>query len=121
MHQLVKNLPVRKNKTYFCLAYEKDFEEAYAFYCARYENISLQEFLHLGLTEFNMKLSSIPESEPLFTILKSRVINTANIKNKDERKYWNELKRKNRIPSEYLSTSEIMADLKQFTKEKKKL
>lgn len=68
-----------------------------------------------------MKLSSIPESEPLYTILKSRVINTANIKNKDERKYWNELKRKNKIPSEYLSTTEIMADLKQFTKEKKKL
>lgn len=68
-----------------------------------------------------MKLSSIPESEPLYTILKSRVINTSNIKNKDERKYWNELKRKNKIPSEYLSTTEIMADLKQFTKEKKKL
>lgn len=68
-----------------------------------------------------MKLSSIPESEPLYIILKSRVINTANIKNKDERKYWNELKRKNKIPSEYLSTTEIMADLKQFTKEKKKL
>jgi hypothetical protein len=68
-----------------------------------------------------MKLSSIPESEPLYIILKSRVINTANIKNKDERKYWNELKRKNKIPSEYLSTTEIMADLKQFTKEKKKI
>jgi uncharacterized protein YpuA (DUF1002 family) len=68
-----------------------------------------------------MKLSSIPESEPLYIILKSRVINTANIKNKDERKYSNELKRKNKIPSEYLSTTEIMADLKQFTKEKKKL
>ena len=68
-----------------------------------------------------MKLSSIPESEPLYTILKSRVINTAKIKNKDERKYWNELKRKNKIPSVYLSTSEIMADLRQFTKEKKKL
>lgn len=68
-----------------------------------------------------MKLSSIPESEPLYIILKSRVINTAKIKNKDKRKYWNELKRKNKIPSEYLSTSEIMADLRQFTKEKKKL
>ena len=52
-----KNLPVKKSKTYFCIAYERDFEEAYAFYCARYENISLQEFLHLGLTEFNMKLA----------------------------------------------------------------
>lgn len=119
MHLLESHLPVKSSKTYFCIAYEKDFEEAYAFYCARYENISLQEFLHLGMTEFNIKLNSIPESEPLFTILKSRVINTAKIKDKEQRKYWNELKRKNRIPSEYLSTSEILTDLKQFTKEKK--
>lgn len=119
MHLLVKNLPVRSNKTYFCLAYEKDFEEAYAFYCARYENISLKEFLRLGMTEFNMKLGSIPESEPLFTTLKSRVINTSQIKDKEQKKYWNTLKNKNKIPSEYLSTKEVMLDLKQFAKEKK--
>lgn len=116
---LVRNLPAKSNKTYFCLAYEKDFEEAYAFYCARYENISLKDFLKLGITEFNMKISSIPETEPLFTILKSRVINLSQIKNKDERKYWSTLKNKNKIPSEYLSTKEIMLDLKQFAKEKK--
>lgn len=76
--------------------------------------------MHLGITEFNMKLSSIPESEPLFTILKSRVINTSKIKDKDQRAYWNELKRKNKIPSEYLSTKEIFDNLKEFTKERKK-
>lgn len=65
------------------------------------------------------KFSSIPESEPLFLILKSRTINTAKIKDKEERKYWNKLKQNNAIPSEYLSTREIMLDLKSFTKEKK--
>lgn len=109
----------KQNKTYFCFAYPSDLENAYAFYCARYENISFKEFLGLGITEFIMKLNSIPESEPLFTIIKSRVINTSTIKNKDERKYWNDLKRKNKLPSEYLSTREIMFDLKQFAKEKK--
>lgn len=71
------------------------------------------------MTEFNIKLNSIPETEPLFTILKSRAINTSKIKDKEQRKYWNELKIKNKIPSEYLSTQEIFNDLKQFTKEKK--
>lgn len=66
-----------------------------------------------------MKLSSIPESEPLFTTLKSRVINTSEIKDKEQRKYWNKLKNKNKIPSEYLSINEIMIDLRHFTKEKK--
>lgn len=65
------------------------------------------------------KFSSVPESEPLFTILKSRTINTANIKDKEERKYWNKLKKINAIPSEYLSAREIMLDLTNFTKEKK--
>ena len=71
------------------------------------------------MTEFNIKLGSIPESEPLYTILKSRVINVSQIKDKEQKKYWNTLKNKNRIPFEYLSPSEIMLDLKQFTKEKK--
>ena len=65
------------------------------------------------------KFSSIPESEPLFTILKSRTIDTGKIKDKEEKKYWNKLKRINRIPSEYISTREIMLDLKKFAKEKK--
>lgn len=94
-------------------------DQAYAFYCARYENISFKEFLNLGLTDFSKKFASIPESEPLFTIIKSRTIDTSKIKDKEEKKYWNKLKRINAIPSEYLSTDEIMIDLTKFAKEKK--
>ena len=64
-----------------------------------------------------MKFSSVPESEPLFNILKSRVINIGDIKDKEERKHWQELKRKNKIPDLYLSTKEIMVDIKSKTKE----
>lgn len=67
------------------------------------------------------KFQSIPESEPLHTILKSRSIDTGKIKDKEERKYWNSLKRINRIPSEYLSASEIITDLTDFTKKEKKI
>lgn len=94
-------------------------DQAYAFYCARYENITFDEFLNLGITEFSKKFASIPENEPLYTILKSRTIDTSKIKDKEEKKYWNKLKRINQIPSEYISTREIMLDLKNFAKEKK--
>lgn len=77
--------------------------------------------MKLGITDFAKKFKSIPESEPLYIILKSRTIDTSKIKDKDEKKYWNRLKRINQIPSEYISTREIMLDLKKFTKEKKKL
>ena len=96
-------------------------DDAYAFYCARYENITFEEFLKLGITDFMRKFKSIPESEPLYTKIKARTINTGTIKDKEERKYWNKLKRIYAIPSEYLSTREIMLDLKNFTKEKKGL
>lgn len=88
----------------------------YAFYCARYENISYDKFLQLGFREFMKKLNSIPESEPLFNIIKSRSINLGTIKNKDERKYWRELKRINAIPQIYLSTTEIYDTLKSQVK-----
>ena len=110
---------MRKSKTLFCFAYPSDLNNAYAFYCARYENITFQEFLKLGQTDFLRKFNSIPESEPLFTIIKSRSIDTSKIKDKEERKYWNSLKRINRIPSEYLSAGEIITNLTNFTKEKK--
>lgn len=112
-----RNLPV-KSKTYFCFGYPKDLDEAYAFYCARYENISFKEFLKLGISDFVRKFNSIPESEPLFTILKSRSIEISKIKDKEEKKYWNKLKRLNAIPPEYISTREIMAGLEKFVKEK---
>jgi len=41
------------------------------------------------------------------------------IKDKNEKKYWSNLKRMNAIPAEYLSVDEILTDLSQFTKEKK--
>lgn len=109
----------KSNKTYFCFAYPSDLDNAYAFYCARYENISFEEFLKLGITDFTRKFSSIPESEPLYTIIKSRTIDTNKIKDKEERRYWNKLKRLNAIPSEYISTKEIMLDLTKVSKEYK--
>lgn len=79
--------------------------------------MTMSEFLQLGLSDFMRKFQSIPESEPLFTILKSRTIDTSKIKDKEERKYWNQLKRINAIPSEYISTNEIMFNLSKTSKE----
>lgn len=61
-----------------------------------------------------MKLASIPEDEPLFKIIKSRIIDTNKIKDKEERKYWNELKRVNKIPDIYLSEEEIKDNLNNY-------
>ena len=91
----------------FCFAYYRDLDEAYAFYCARYENISFDKFLQLPLSEFNKKISSIPEGEPLYTIMKSRAINLNKIKDKEQRKYWQELKRDNKIPYAYYHKDDI--------------
>lgn len=68
--------------------------------------------MDLNFDELNRKLSSIPETEPLFTIIKSRTIDLSKIKNKDERKYWRELKKINAIPQLYLSDKEIYDNLK---------
>ena len=59
-----------------------------------------------------MKLGSVPETEPLYTLIKSRVINIEEIKDKEERKYWRKLKRLNRIPDVYLPTEIIISELK---------
>lgn len=117
-----KHFPVqnkKSNKTYFCFAYPSDLDQAYAFYCARYKDMSFKEFLELGITDFMKKLASIPENEPLYTIIKSRTIDLSKIKDKDERKYWGNLKRIHAIPSEYLPIEEIMQDLNKMIKEKK--
>lgn len=74
--------------------------------------------MNLGINEVRRKMKSIPESEPLFTIIKSRTINTAKIKDKNERKYWEELKRINRIPDIYISNQEIEINLKKKLGEK---
>ena len=58
--------------------------------------------MRLPITDLMYKLGSIPESEPLYKIIQSRVINLADIKDKNERKHWSKLKRANKIPDEYL-------------------
>ena len=108
-----------KSETIFSWAYPEDLDQAYAFYCSRYENISWEEFMNLGFFEVRKKMGSIPESEPLYKIIKSRTINTSKIKDKEERKYWQELKRINKIPEIYLPTSEINKRLEQFIKQKR--
>jgi len=94
-----------------CLPY--DNEQIYPFWCSRYGNITYNEYLKIGIEEFNMKVNSIPESEPLYKVLKSRSINLEKIKDKEERKYWRELKRVNKIPDIYLSIDEIYRDIKE--------
>ena len=73
-----------------------------------------EEFLKLGITDFMMKLNSIPESEPLYNIIKSRMINPASIKDKEERKYWRKQKQINKIPDIYLSNEELDINLKEM-------
>lgn len=94
-------------ETYICYAYEKDLNQLYDFYCARYKNITYNEFLKLGINELNRKLESIPENEPLYKMIKARTINIGKIKDKEERKYWRELKELYKIPSIYLSDNEL--------------
>ena len=67
--------------------------------------------MKLGYLEFSMKLASIPEDEPLFKIIKSRVIDLGQIKDKEEKKYWRELKRINAIPDIYNEKGENFHDL----------
>ena len=125
---MMRNLPVSKitnnvrtrNKI-FCFAYQDDLDQAYAFYCSRYQNITWEEFLNLGFFEFKKKLSSIPKSEPLYDIIKSRTIELSKIKNKEERKYWKELKRINQIPQIFIRTEDIYKDLKYKMKDNKYL
>ena len=110
---IIKHPQKPSKTTPICFAYDKDLEQIYAFYCARYENISFDEFLKLGITDFMMKLNSIPETEPLYNLIKSRVINPATIKDKEERKYWRKQKQINKIPDIYLSNEELDLNLKE--------
>lgn len=104
--------PKKNNrKTIICLPYDND--EIYAFWCARYENISFEKYLKIPISEFNRKINSIPESEPLYKRIKSRVINIGKIKNKEERDYWRQLKRTYQIPNIYLGNEELEDILKE--------
>ena len=109
-----KNHPRKASKTSICLPY--DLDDIYAFWCSNYQDMTFNKFLHIRLSEFNRKMKRIPESEPLYKIIQSRVINIGKIKDKDQKKYWREQKRINRIPSEYLSNEEIMNELKSSMK-----
>lgn len=93
-----------------CLPY--DNKDIYPFFCSRYGNIKYKDYLKMGYEEFSMKLNSIPEDEPLFKILKSRTIDLGKIKDKEERKYWREMKRLNEIPDIYKTIDEIYKELK---------
>lgn len=75
--------------------------------------------MQLGFFEVKKKMSSIPENEPLYKIIKSRTIDTAKIKDKEERKYWQELKKINEIPQIYLPLEEIDRKLNEFVNKKK--
>ena len=79
------------------------------------------EFLKLGYEEFTMKLGSIPEQEPLYTIIKSRVINIDSIRDKEERKYWRELKRIHKIPDIYLPNEIIVNNLQKMIESEGKI
>ena len=114
--EILKNKPKKDNNMIICFGYESDLQQMYAFYCARYENIKYDDFLKLGINEFSMKLNSIPKDEPLYEIIKSRTININTIKDKEERKYWRELKRINRIPDEYKTNEEIEKEIKKELK-----
>lgn len=109
----------KNNKMVICFAYQEDLEQMYSFYCARYENITFEEFLKLGYKEFLMKLNSIPETEPFYKVIKSRTINLSKIKNKEERAYWRELSQINAIPSIFKSNNELDVELKQNIKNNK--
>jgi hypothetical protein len=70
-----------------------------------------KELLEMGYEEFTAKLNSIPKNEPLYDIIKSRVIKLSSIKDKSEKKYWQELKKANRIPDIYKSNEMIYSEL----------
>ena len=109
------------NKTIFCFAYQEDLDQAYAFYCSRYQDLTWEEFLQKGFLEFKKKLGSIPKSEPLYDIIKSRTIDLSKIKDKEERKYWREMKKVNEIPQIFIPTQEVYQELKGRLKETKQI
>lgn len=115
-NEIIRENHVSSKETIVCLPY--DIYEIYAFYCSRYTDIKYKDFLNLGYEEFSIKLNSIPENEPLYKVFKSRAININSIKDKEEKKYWKELKRVNKIPDIYLPTQEINRNIKDILKER---
>lgn len=68
------------------------------------------------MSEFNRKISSIPESEPLYDRIKSRIISLYKIKDKDLREHWQELREAYKIPQIYLSSDELDSKIKEELK-----
>lgn len=68
------------------------------------------------MSEFNRKISNIPENEPLYNRIKSRVIRANEIKDKEMRKFWLDQKEAYKIPQIYLSTKELDLKLKEELK-----
>lgn len=66
----------------------------------------------MGYEEFSAKLNSIPKDEPLYEIIKSRAIKLESIKDKEERKYWRDLKHANKIPDIYKSNDMVLSEIK---------
>jgi predicted RNA-binding protein with PUA domain len=97
-----------------CIPY--DIEQIFAFFCSRYGNITYKELLNMGYEEFVAKINSLPKSEPLYEILKSRIIDISKIKDKEEKKYWLELKRINKIPDEYKTIEEVHREIKNMAR-----
>lgn len=74
--------------------------------------MTYKELLNMGYEEFSAKLNSIPKNEPLYDIIKSRVIKLESIKDKEERKYWRDLKNANKIPDIYKSNDMVLSEMK---------
>lgn len=112
-----ETFPASKNKSnsemILCIPY--DIENIYAFMCSRYGNITYKDLMNMGYEEFKAKINSIPKNEPLFDIFKSRSIDLNSIKDKEQKKYWQELKRVNRIPDIYKTIEEIHKEIKTQT------
>ena len=96
-----------------------DILDIYAFFCSRYGNITYNDLLEMGYEEFSAKLSSIPNTEPLYEIIKSRAINLSEVKDKEEKKYWRKMKEANRIPDIYKSNQEIINSLQKAVSQNK--
>jgi hypothetical protein len=75
-----------------------DIDDIYAFWCSNYRDMTFNEFLHIRLSEFNRKMKRIPESEPLYKIIQSRVINIGKIKDKEQKKHYKRLQREFALP-----------------------
>lgn len=97
-----------------CIPY--DINNIYAFFCSRYGDIKYNDLINMGYEEFIAKLNNIPENEPLYKIIKSRVIDLNKIKDKEERKYWMELKNVNKIPDIYKSNKELNQEIRNITR-----